>query len=336
MKTVLSVLFIAATVVATKADYVAPVASGFIYRNDHNGPASLIQLGAVPYHQPLAFAPPLPLTQPLAQPLKLKALEAYDLEPAPLPYVAVKPIVEEDSDEEDDDDIDGASEENANEDLVGYKLGHAFVKGGGSDYEEKHHAAHGEKGSKGYKSSNNHAKGASGHYGKKHDEGYYSEGEGVIKSHHNEADAHGKHHNSVKGYKGGNHGHKKHFSKGEDVTGYHKVFHKDEFKKDHDFYDVADNSGHFNKHGYEKEKHGSSEGAHRKGGHHKAAYGKGDFGKGGFHAKVHSDKSDLSHSAEEGNESHYRQGKNFGRKGGSAHEKEYAYQEDDEIEEDEE
>lgn len=325
-----------AAVADARAGFVAPVASGFIYRNDHNGPASLIQLGAAPYHQPHVFAQPLPLTQPLAQPLKLEAIEAYDLEPAPLPYIAAKPIVEVDYDDEDDDDIDEDSEEYADGDLDGHKHGHAYVKGGGSDYEEKHHAAHGEKGSKGYKSSNNHAKGVSGHYGNKHNEGFYSEGEGVVNNHHNEADTHGKHHSSEKEYKGGNHGHKKHFSKGEDVTGYHKVFHKDEFKKDHDFYDVADNSGHFKKHGYEKEKHGSSEGAHSKGGDHKAGYSKGEFGKAASHAKVRTDKGDHSHSAEEGNESHYKHGKNFGKKGGSSHEKEYTYEDDDEIEEDEE
>lgn len=327
MRTVLRVLFIVAAAAATTIGYVAPVASGFIYRNDHNGPASLIQLGAVPY-----YPSPLPLTRPLAQPLRLKALEAYDLEPAPLPYIAAKPIVEEDYEVEDDDDDEEALEEYSDKD---HKHGHAYVKGGGSDYEEKHQAAHGEKGSKGYKSSKNHAKGESGQYGKKYDEGFYSKGEGVIKSHHNEADAHGKHYNSGKGYKGGNHGHKKHASKGEEVTGYHKVFHKDEFKKDHDFYDVADNSGHFKKHGYQKEKHGSSKGAHRKGGHHKAGYNKGDFGKAGFHAKVNTDKSDHSHSVDEGNESHYKHGKNFANKGGIAHEKEYAYENDDGFDSDE-
>lgn len=332
MKTALSVLFIVAAAAATKVGYVAPVASGFIYRNDHNAPASLIQLGAVPYTQPQAFTPPLPLAQPLTQPLQLKALEAYDLEPAPLPYIAAKPIVEEDYEEEDDDDTDEALEEYTD----GDKQGHAYVKGGGSDYEEKHQAAHGEKGSKGYKSSKNHAKGGSGHYGKKYEEGFYSEGDDLTKSHHNEAGAQGKHYNSGKVYKGGNHGHNKHFSKGEDVTGYHKVFHKDEFKKDHDFYDVADNSGHFKKHGYEKENHGSSKGAHRKGGHHKAAYDKGDFGKAGFHAKVHTDKNDNSHFAEEGNESHYKHGKSFAKKGGSDREKEYAYVNDDDVYEDEE
>lgn len=336
MKTALSVLFVGAAAAAVSVGYVAPVASGFIYRNDHNGPASLIQLGAVPYHQPHAFAPPLPLAQPLALPLKLKAIEAYDLEPAPLPYVAAKPIVEEEYDDEDDDDSDEASEEYADGDLIGHDQGHAYEKGGGSDYEEKHHAAHGEKGIKGYKSSDNEAKGASGHYGKKHDEAFYSEGEGEIKAHHDEADAHGKHHQSGKQYKGGKNGHKKHFSKGEDVTGYHKVFHKDEFKKDHDFYDVADNSGNFKKHGYEKENHGSNAGAHKKGGHQKAAYDKGGYGKAGFHAKGHNDESDHSQSAEEGNESHYKHGEDFGIKGGSAHEKEYIYEDDDEIEEDEE
>lgn len=325
---------IAAAAAAVNSGYVAPVASGFIYRNDHNGPASLIQLGVVPYHQPHAFAPPLPLAQTLAQPLKLKAIEAYDLEPAPLSYVAAKPIVEEDYDDEDDenDASDESSEEYADGDLIEHDHGHAFEKGGGSDYEEKHHAAHGEKGSRGYKSSGNEAKGALGHYGKKHDEGFYSEGEDEVRGHHDKAEAHGKHDHSGEQYTGGKHGHKKHFSKGEDITGYHKVFHKDEFKKDHDFYDVADNSGHFKKHGYAKKNHGSKEGGHKKGGLHKAAFDKANFGKAGFHAKGNTGESGHSHSAEEGNESHYKHGEDFGKKAGSAHEKKYVYEDDDETE----
>ncbi|KAI8437402.1 hypothetical protein MSG28_011733 [Choristoneura fumiferana] len=301
------------------SSYVAPVATGYIYRSDNGGPANLIQLGAQHYEQPVAFAPPLPLAQPLA-------LEAYDLAPAPLPYIAAKPIIEEDEDEDDSEEeyLDGGHLEGLN-----HGHGHAYEKGAGSDYGVEHHAAHGEKGSKGYSSKDHHAAGESGHYGKEHKEGYHSEAEGEKGAHHNEADAHGKHHEAGSSYKGGDAGHKKHFSKGEDITGYHKVFHKDEFKKDHDFYDVADNSGHFNKYGNEKGHHGSEEGGHKEGGHADAGFDKGEFGKSGFQAKGHHEEDDDSHSAEEGNDSEYQHSEEYGKKGGGGDEKEYGFDDDD-------
>lgn len=321
--TFISLLFAGAVASAVQVGF-GPAATSYIYRSDNNGPASLIQLGGHGYQQPHAFAPPIPIAQPL------KYTEAFDLAPAPLLYVAAKPIVVEDA--EDDDDSDEGSEEGGN--LVGLDHGHSFEKGGGSDFGEKHHAEHGEKGSKGYNSKGHDAKGASGHYGKEHKEGHYEESKGKKGAHHDEADAHGKHHEAGESYKGGDHGHKKHFSKGEEVTGYHKVFNKDEFKKDHDFYDVADKSGHFNKHGYEKGHHGSEEGAHKEGGLYKSGQDKGEFGKAGFHSKGHLDDGEAGHSAEEGHDSHYDHEKDFGKKGGSSHEKEYEYADDDDDDED--
>uniref|UniRef100_A0A2A4K4H7 Uncharacterized protein n=1 Tax=Heliothis virescens TaxID=7102 RepID=A0A2A4K4H7_HELVI len=321
----LYVLMAATVVAAVQVGFAPPAATSYIYRSDNDGPASYIQLGApTPYHaQHDAFAAPLPLAQP-----KL-ALEAYDLAPLPLPYVAAKPIVVEDAEEDDDDDDSEESDEYIHGGDVAGHDGHGFAKGGGSDYGEEHHAAHGEKGTKGFKSEGHHAKGESGHYGKEHDEGYHKEAKGGEKKHHDEASAHGKHYEGGESYKGGDHGHKKHFSKGEEVTGYHKVFNKDEFKKDHDFYDVADNSGHFNKHGYQKGHHGSETGAHKEGGHHDSAFDKGGFGKAGFHAKGHVEDADAGHSAESRHESHGHHEEDYGKKGGSAHGKEYAYADSD-------
>ncbi|XP_047537569.1 histidine-rich protein PFHRP-II-like [Vanessa atalanta] len=315
MKTAISLLCVAACVAAVQVGYVAP-ATSYVYRSDNGGPASLIQVGAHGYQQPQAFAPPLPIGQPL------KAVEAYDLAPIPLPYVAAKPIIIEDA-EEDDESSDEGSEESSEEELAGEDVGHEV--GGGSAYGEEHHAAKGEKGAKGYHSQDHHAKGIAGKYGKEHKEGYFHEAKGEKGEHHDEADAHGKHHEAGNSYKGGDHGHKKHFSKGEEVTGYHKVFHKDEFKKDHDFYDVADNSGNFKKHGSQDAHHGSEAGGHKKGGHSDSGFNKGGYGKSGFHAKGVVDEADQGHSSEEGADSHYKHHEDYGKKAGGGQEKEYAF-----------
>ncbi|XP_050679430.1 keratin, type I cytoskeletal 9-like [Leptidea sinapis] len=283
----------------------------------------LIQLGSH-YEQPQYLAPPLPVAAP-------KAFEAYDLAPVPLPYIAAKPIVIQDA--EDDEDSDEESAEYGHGSLVG--LGHGHEGGGGSQYGEEHHAAHGEKGSKGYNSKGHFAKGQAGSYGKVHKEGHGSEASGEKGVYYDEADSHGKHHNLAKGYKGGNHGHKKHHSKGEDITGYHKVFEKDEFKKDHDFYDVADNSGHYNKHGSGNKYHSEKGGAHEEGEKGAAGYQKGEFGKSGHHSKGHSDDGEVGHISKEGDESHYDNHEEYGKKGEKEHEKEYEYEDIDEDEDEE-
>lgn len=321
VSTVLSVLFVATAVSGVQVDYAPPAASSYIYRTDHGGPASLVKLGAHSYDQPLV----------LAQPLKYDAIKAYDFGPAPLPYVAAKPIIVEDA----EDDGHGSLEEYGKGDGIVGQGGYGFEKGAGNDYGEEHHSAKGEKGIKGYNSKGHYAAGKAGSYGKEHDAGFYSEAEGKKKGHYDEADAHGKNHESGESYKGGDHGHKQHFSKGEDVSGYHKIFHKDEYKKDHDFYDVADKSGHFKKHGYEKEHHGSEKGGYKKGGEHDSAFDKGGFGKSGFHSKGHVDDAHKGHSAEEGYDSHFKHHDDFGKKGGSGHEKEYAYGDDDDDDDDE-
>ncbi|XP_032522445.2 filaggrin-2-like [Danaus plexippus] len=308
MRTAVVVLCVVAGVAAVQVGYL-PAATSYVYRSDSNGPAHVIEVGSHGYQQPQAFAP-LPV-------------KAYDIAPLPLPYVAAKPIVIEDA-EEDDSTLEDSDE--GDEGYLGHDDGHE--SGTGNNYNVEHHSAHGEKGSKGHHSKGHHEKGIAGHYGKQHKEGSFHESEGGHKAHHDEADAHGKHHQAGESYKGGDHGHKKHFSKGEEITGYHKVFNKDEFKKDHDFYDVADDSGSFKKHGYNSAHHGSEGGAHKEGGHGDSGYNKGGFGKAGFKSKGYVDESDASHSKEDGEESHYKHGEGYGKKGGSHYEKEYEFNDD--------
>ncbi|XP_039759707.1 histidine-rich glycoprotein-like [Pararge aegeria] len=283
----------------------APPASSYVYRSDNGGPPSLLQLGP-------AFAAP----------------------PVPLPYVNAQPIAIEDAEEDAehgfdaDDDDDGDDDDEAG-------VEHAHEAGGGARYGEEHRAAHGEKGHKGYASRAHHAKGSAGEHADQHHEGYYHENKGEKGAHHDEADAHGAHHQAGKSYKGGDHGHKQHFSKGEDVTGYHKVFSKDEFKKDHDFYDEAAKDGHFQKHGYHKAHHGAEKGAHTKGGHSGAGFARGAHGDAGFRTAGRVDEADEDHSAEEGADAHYRRHEDYGEKGARDHAREYAFAEGDDGDDEE-
>lgn len=49
------------------------------------------------------------------------------------------------------------------------------------------------------------------------------------------------------------------------ATGYRNVYHKDEYNRDHDFYDNDDHGGHLKKHGRYNEKHIATEGTFKKG-----------------------------------------------------------------------
>lgn len=280
-----------------------PPASSYVYRSDGGAPATLLSLG------PLFAAP------------------------APLPYVNARPIVVEDAEEDaengyvDDGDDDDDAGVVGGEGLIGGEglVAHGHESGGGSGHDERYHNAHGEKGSKGYSSEGHHAKGLAGSYGRAHDQGYYHQSKGEKGAHHDEADAHGAHHQAGKSYKGGDHGHKKHHSKGEDVSGYHKVFSKDEYKKDHDFYDEAAKDGRFHKHGYQKAHHAAGEGAHAKGGSGAKGFEQEGYGKAGYHTKGEVDEADAGHSAEEGADEHYSQHEEYGKKGARDHGRQYEY-----------
>ncbi|XP_023948099.1 uncharacterized protein LOC112053059 [Bicyclus anynana] len=294
MRTLALLLCVAAVAAVRVPPYpLAPAA--YIYRSDNGGPPSLIQLA-----------------------------------PAPLPFVNAQPIAIEDAEEDAEsyDDTDELDGELGGEGEALAQLSHE--RGGGSSYDEAHRSAHGEKGSKGYSSEGHHAKGASGDYGERHHEGHYHESGGKKGEHHDEADSHGSHHQSGKSYKGGDHGHKKHFSKGEDVSGYRKVFSKDEYKKDHDFYDEAAKDGHFHKHGYQKAHHGAAKGAHAAGGSAAAGHDEDDYGKAGYRTDGRVDEADAAHSAERGEDEHYHKHEEHGHKGASDEGSAYQYVDGDE------
>lgn len=134
-------------------------------------------------------------------------------------------------------------------------------------YEEEHSSKKGEKGRKGHKSSHGLKKGSKGSYGKEdHSTSYANEGDRK-KSYHDEDGYQKKHHDEEHRTRGGKHGEKKFHKKGSKTTGYHNVYHKDEFKKEHIFYDTSDHSGNFKKYGSSHKEHSNEEEDFAKGGH---------------------------------------------------------------------
>lgn len=200
-----------------------------------------------------------------------------------------------------------------------------FDKKGGSDYGEEQFAKHGHKGGQGYDNEHKYSKGDKGSHAKEHHEGYYDHHGGKKASEYDEANHHGEHHKGEKGTKGGKFGEKKHHKKGSKTTGYHNVFHKDEYKKDHTFYDDADHKGHFNKYGSDHKHHKGDEGKHASGAHHEAAHHEDQFGKKGKTEKGHYDKADEGYKKKHGHDGHHAHAEDYGKKGGAEYGNEHHY-----------
>lgn len=333
--------------VRTTGSDLQPAATGYIYKKESDGPESVIEMGASEvmehlsklYKQPESFAAPIPVA---ASAFYAKKEDEDKAESQADEHII--PVVEK---TEDHDEVDGIADDdfpkifkeysseygNYDKDFPYYLhgLGHFdhgiyHGYGGGSDYGSKGHDEHGDKGYKGYASKHHYEKGGAGDYHTEKYESYSVSGGGGHKKDYDEADAYGKDYAHGHGYKGGDHGHKSSHSKGEEVDGYHKVFNKDEFKKDHDVYDGEKVEGGFHKHGDGHSHHGSDAGEFKKGGAHESGHDEGGFGKGGFSEQESGDEHGAGHSSEEGGESSQHSGGDFGAEGGRFGGKGYGYE----------
>ncbi|PZC83025.1 hypothetical protein B5X24_HaOG208892 [Helicoverpa armigera] len=337
--------------VRTTGSDLQPAATGYIYKKESNGPASVVKMGESEviehfsklYTKPEAFKAPLPAA---AGPFYAKDED----EAKAASYTAeehVKPV-EEKTEDEHDDRIDGLAAENYDkifEDYAkrygsGYKddfsdylhgLGHFdhgiyHDFGGGKDFGAKGYYGHGDKGYEGHGKKYHYEKGEAGSYHSGKQEGYGVSKEGGLKGHYDEADGHGKHYAHGHEYKGDDHGHKAGHLKGEEVDGYHKVFDKNEYKKDKDFYDAEGLKGDHHKYEDGHASHGSGAGGYEKGESHDSGHHEKGFGRGGHVAKESGDEHDAAHSSEEDGEAHHHKGGKFGAKGEKYDSKSFAYE----------
>ncbi|KAJ8709337.1 hypothetical protein PYW07_009163 [Mythimna separata] len=336
--------------VRTTGSDLQPAATGYIYKKESDGPASVVKMGeseviehfSKMYGKSEAYKASAPAGKGLLQ----DAEEDEDKAASHASEEHVKPVVE--NVDEHDDPIDGIAaedydkifEEYAKKYGSGYKddfpdylhgLGHFdhgiyHEYGGGKDYGSKGYHGYGDKGQEGYGKKHHFEKGNAGNYHSEKHEGYSVSKKGGDKSHYDTADAHGKHFAHGHGYKGDDHGHKAGHDKGEAVDGFHKVYDKNEFKKDHDFYDGEGVKGDHHKYANGHAGHGSEAGGYEKGGSHDSGHHEKGFGKGGFVAKESGDEHDAAHSAEEGGESHHYHDGKFGAKGGQHAGKSFGYE----------
>lgn len=336
--------------VRTTGSDLQPAATGYIYKKDTDGPASVVKMEESEvmehlskiYSKPEAYKAPVPVA---VGPFHDK--EVDDTKAASHASAAYVIPVEEKSEENDDEHIAGIADDDYAKMFEGYgagfvgdykdfpdyfhglgQYGHKIYheQGGVADYGGKGHHDSGDQEYKEYTKSQKYGKGGAGDYHTEKYESFSVTGKGGHGKRYGEADEHGDHHEKGHEYKGGDHGHKAGHSEGEEIDGYHKLFDKDEFKKDHDFFDGKKHDGGFHKYGGGHKHHGSDAGGYEKGGAHESGHHEDGFGKKGVVHEESGDEQEATHSGEEGDKSSHHNDGNFGAKDGKYAGKSYGYE----------
>lgn len=217
-------------------------ASSYVYRSDNQGPPHFyylssedlnrnfhIQPSAAPlvYYKSSPFVTYAPAFPSNYYPSKTKS-SLIAFKPSP-PDTSKSSSASSSSEESNESGRDDSKAKHSNE-------SEDHSSEGGQSHEDKYHKKKGNKSSKGYSNEIKFKKGKKGSYEKEYkDKDHEEEGENDSKKYH-EADNYHQHEAQGEHKKGGKYGSKKHHKKGSKSKGYHNVFMKDEYKKDHTFY----------------------------------------------------------------------------------------------------
>ncbi|KAJ8927123.1 hypothetical protein NQ314_020396 [Rhamnusium bicolor] len=159
--------------------------------------------------------------------------------------------------------------------------------------------------------------------------GYYNKASGNKVGYQDIANHYGNKEQASKGSLGESFSDKKGHNKDSKTTGYHKVYYKDDYKKDHSFYDKADRRGHFKKYSDYDAKDDAQQGAFDKGGHYDNGF-KGNV----YKAKGLSDKSRFvdessGHTGAAGKQKYYQNNSEYANKARKEFGKEQGFSDDD-------
>ncbi|KAF3428227.1 hypothetical protein E2986_06049 [Frieseomelitta varia] len=178
-------------------------------------------------------------------------------------------------------------------------------EGGGEKNANEEYSEDGTKGEKKYEKEGESSETEAGSDDSEHEEGYYENNGEHAKGHAAQVEKHGSYDEAEKFKDVGSYGHSSYHKKGHRTNGYHNVFHKDEYKKETDFYGDDHKKGHFEE--YEEFDKGdkSDEADFKKGGSHSSGHDYQDRGKKGRYDKGRRDNQDQGHRAEKGEESYY-------------------------------
>lgn len=212
--------------------------------------------------------------------------------------------------EEKHDSVEKKEQHGHNSNKKDDKRGHddhesGFVKETGVKYNEEGRKRKGFETDKGYKKFDSFGNGRR----KEFDEKHHLENLNKKKAHdaasYDASDGYRKQHESLRGDNGGKLNEHKLHKKGSKTTGFHNIFHKDEYKKVHTFYDDADHRGKFKKFGNEHQNHGYNKASTEDHRHHESGHSDGNHSENGKFKKGYDDLENHNYSKRHGHDNEH-------------------------------
>ncbi|KAF5296253.1 hypothetical protein FQA39_LY12590 [Lamprigera yunnana] len=186
-----------------------------------------------------------------------------------------------------------------------------FVHNNGDTYDNVHHTEKGKEGNSAYKNVEEFDKGLKSKHDSESHQGYYNTKGGDKDGHYESSTYFTKDNEADKGSKGGSYSESSGHKKGSKTTGYHKVYNKDEYKKDRSFYDESDRRGNFNKYASSDSNHERKEGDFEKGGRSNYGFNEANQGENGSYDKGHYNANNREFSDQQGKDEYQENNSNY-------------------------
>lgn len=123
------------------------------------------------------------------------------------------------------------------------------------------------------------------------------------KGHSDVAGNYGRRDEAAGGEKGSSYGRTSYHKKGQRTRGFHKVYRKDEYKKDSDFYDESHKKGYFDKHVTADGHHDAAVGDFSKSGRRESGFDRENNGTSGYYDKNRTENREQGYNKEKGENS---------------------------------
>ncbi|XP_011501462.1 PREDICTED: protein argonaute-2-like [Ceratosolen solmsi marchali] len=201
----------------------------------------------------------------------------------------------------------------------------SFEEGEGSERRAEDNSAHGEREEKGYGSQHEFDRGENEDREAAHQEGEYKEEAGHEGGHDESNSEYDAHDEAEAGQEGANFGKKAYRKKGHRTSGFHNVYHKDEYKKDTDFYDEDHNGGHYENYGAFDAHRKDEAAGYEKGGKHDSAYDLGKHGQEGYHNKGLEHNLRKGHQGAEGEDTYREEHTDYDKKAARHHANQHGF-----------
>ncbi|KAI4487476.1 hypothetical protein M0804_005625 [Polistes exclamans] len=206
-----------------------------------------------------------------------------------------------------------------------YSKDHGHLGDAGSSFQIEEHSSNGKKGDSARNSYDQFDEEQKKTYDSAEKAGHYNLKGGQKKEHIDTSGAYGQHDDLKKNEEGAKRENSSYYKKGGKTNGFHKVYHKDEYKKNTDFYDENHKDGQFSKHFSFDQHNNAKEGDYKKESHHDSGLDQWDKTKKDDFKKGHDVSRNQEHHSEKDEDSYHKDYSDYSREGGERAEKKHGY-----------